>query len=800
MKGWFLLASICQIQTVWETEMFKSMKLLARLSLLSVCVFVPMEGIATDVPDKASGSNLSQNGDPMTNEYMKSLAKWVESSLEDVSTVPGREDLSCYGPGYDGWGVQTNQKALSAYAVLGLLMRPGDKVAGKTKDEIMELAIRMLRFSLETHIEGSSNCLDSGKKWGHTWISALGIERMMPAVEAINDKLTDKDKELLKKVILSEADWLLEKYKIVAGLMENNKPESNIWNGAILYRATIMYPDCPNAAKYKEKGTQFFVNAISTPSDKTSSAVYDGKKVSDLFIDANFYNSFALGHHGYLNVGYMAICLSNIAYLHFSCKARGIAAPEALYHHAEELCKLLKQLTFPNGRQLRIGGDTRMRYTYCQEYTIPTWLFAADKYADTDCLKFEKDWIEVVKKEQNFNEDGSFFGKRMAKLKNASPLYFTRLESDRANSLALAALWHSKFKSLNTKTAAEKNSESFAWSERSFGSCLVRTDKNIRSWTWMAGVTPFGLCMPTNDSSLAEWDFNLAGQIRGTGKVHSSKVLRHQEYLFPDGFLTIGRLQITSSEQLAEGQKDDIVAEEHIAYAALPDGVSSLCMQYAKASSRVYVKSAKGLMLNIPNDVFNDFRRSFLTPEKKFEFKGLEAPFGAVKLDSKVVNIDGKLNVELIHGADSLALNRQSERQIGIFGRWAPLGEKPNTENLYAEELCSKFTQKTKRYEAGELILDECFAIQARDKIEPIKAPRAINLDVKDIPADCRVAAFRGADDMIYVLAANFSQEDGVITFKNKLNAEYLTNKSRKSSDQIRIPKGNAILFKMTNQ
>jgi hypothetical protein len=55
--------------------------------------------------------------------------------------------------------------------------------------------------------------------------------------------------------------------------------------------------------------------------------------------------------------------------LHFTCLQKEWHAPEALYHHCRELWDLVKSLTFPDGRILRIGGDSRVRNAYCQDYT-----------------------------------------------------------------------------------------------------------------------------------------------------------------------------------------------------------------------------------------------------------------------------------------------------------------------------------------------------------------------------------------------------------------------------------------------
>lgn len=691
-------------------------------------------------------------------EYIECLGRWIESSKGDLSVVPGRPDLVCYGTGYENWGVQTQQKAFAAYAVYALLMEP------EGKGELMDTALKMLRFTLETHIEGPSKCMD-GTKWGHTWISALGTERMMAAADAIADKIPERDKALFRKVMVSEADWLLENHPVVASpdKVADNKPESNLWNGAFLHRVAMMYSDCPNASRYKDKGCKFLMNSISVPSDKESDALVDGRPVRDWHVGGNFQESYALIHHGYMNVGYMVICLSNIAMLHFSYKERGLAAPESLYHHAQDLWRLVKKLTFPDGRLIRIGGDTRVRYFYCQDYCIPAWLFIADKYGDAECLEFERGWFETVKREQDFNGDGSFAGKRLRELKDSSPLYYTRLESDRAATFALAALWRRQYGDFGARAGRKgRDASAFEWHDEFHGASLVRSAESVRSWVWRASKTPFGLCLPAGDSSLAEWDFNCAGQIKGVGTSNYFKLLDHSERLFKGGFITTGGFQTISDMQIGEGQRDDVTSIERIAYAALSDGASVMCMQYAKAPYRVYLKSVKGLMLPVPNDVFNGFRRVFNTPGKSLELKGLEAPYGVVDLKSKMVDVDGAVTVELLYGSGSLLLNRCGERQVAIKGKDAAGG------NLYVEEICSKVSSGLRKYEAGELILDECFAM----RIGGLSSiPSAVGIGVESLPAECRIAACRGADGKVYVLAANFGECDASIRFKSPLRS-----------------------------
>lgn len=91
--------------------------------------------------------------------------------------MPGRPHLGCYGTGYNNWGVQTNQKYLSALAVLSELGEQVDSIPASLRTQARERALAALRFSLRSHRSGDLRCTD-GTQWGHTWISALGIERI----------------------------------------------------------------------------------------------------------------------------------------------------------------------------------------------------------------------------------------------------------------------------------------------------------------------------------------------------------------------------------------------------------------------------------------------------------------------------------------------------------------------------------------------------------------------------------------------------------------------------------------------
>jgi len=692
--------------------------------------------------------------------YCRLLENWHRSSAT-YRHVPGNmPGTVCYGTGYNKWGVQTHQKAFAAAAVLASAPEFDERLAGQSRGDVLDCAIQMLRFSLQSHLEGSGSCLD-GTQWGHTWISALGIERMMHGVDAIHSQLATADLALLRTVLLSECDWLVDHYDIVADLdagTGRNKPESNLWNGALLHRTAMMYPDCPRSEAYREKGTRFLVNSISVPADAALKEKIDGQSVCDLHVGANFFPSYALNHHGYLNVGYMVICLSNAAMLHFSYRSRGIAAPPALYHHVQDLWRLIRRCTFDDGRLLRIGGDTRVRYCYCQDYAIPMWLLIEDHYGDPECSALESNWLSQVEKEVAYNRDGSFLRQRLTHLETSAPLYYTRLESDRAAALSMGLHWRQLM-----ATAARNQSLKPAtsvlggWHDAFHGACLQRDPERIASWTWDAAERPQGLCVPPGRSDMAEWRYNLAGRIKGLGGWNYATITDHQESTFPGGFLTWGRLCIRSEQHIAEGQLDEVLAQEQIVFAALPDGHTVAVLQFAKADHRVYLSEIKGIGLHLPNDLFNGMKRTYHSSTGENVLEGCPGADEIIPINGPWVNIDNCLSVISLYGGE-MEIMRPADRQIGLKSDQG-LHKARGGGMLYADEICNSCRSGTWLSGEGDILLDTGFLVIAGIDASQTRARHdqpCEEMVPLNTEAGARAVLISGMDGEQYLLAANF--------------------------------------------
>ncbi len=678
--------------------------------------------------------------------YVETMLPWLKKMPEFLRTSPTDSSLRYYGTGESAhWPTQSNCNVFAALAVLSEAPElPETERAG-----LRDTALSLLRYAMATHVSGKQPASD-GKQWGCHWISVLGLERMGHGINAIRKHLTEEDNKHLRKLMLTEADWLLDVYPVVADIVNstgNNKPESNIWNGGQLLRVAFDYPDAPRAAEYREKATKFLLNGISFPADAFDETCYNGKPAKEYHVGPNFTENWSLDHHGYLNVGYMVICLSNLAMLHFHCKERGHELPPELYRHAKELWNLIKACTFRDGRLLRIGGDTRARYTYCQNYAIPMWLFAADYFGDADAAEFERGWIEIMKQEAAFCGDGGFYGRRLAKLSEISYYYYARLESDAILCLSYGAYWRRKFQIPGASPEFKVNPP-FAWQDEFHGATLLRDGETVRSFVWHSAQGPSALCLPAGRSDMAEWQNNLRGEIR-SGNTPLSTQGQSSHIQFPGGFLNCGVSMWQETNPMGENEDIYTYAEHQTACVALPDEKTMLFLEYAEVIKEATIVEIKGLSLKMPNDLFNRETRSYRTADGTvLELTGNPGRSDDRILPTDRLSIDNTLNVFNLYGSNTLTIRRTPERSIIIHrknGPWMP--------SLYVDEICNEYRSGCERLLPGTVALDNGYAVAAGGTLSTPTFHR--------IPQSgkLRVVEFHNKSGA-WIFAANFGSEE----------------------------------------
>lgn len=634
--------------------------------------------------------------------WLKVLPQFTRQSLYNPS-------LRHYGTGESAhWPIQSNFNVFAALAVLGTSPHLEDEKPAMAREEIIRTALDFLRYGLATHLSGHDVASD-GKQWGHHWISVLGLERMAHGVNAIREYLSDDDRMALRRVLISEADWITDNHP-VRGCMVNsegpNVPESNIWNGAVLMRTAAAYPDAPRVKEYLTKATSFMLNGLSHPLDAGCETMFYGKPVRKWHVGFNYTPNWSLDHHGYLNVGYMVICLSNLAMLHFYFKDLGLTPPPELTWHLQEVWAMVKKCTFADGRLLRIGGDTRARYTYCQNYAIPSWMLAQDVLGDSDAAGFEAGWLKIMKQEQDYTGTGGFYGRRLDNIRRINYYYYSRLESDAILCLSYGAYWHRRFQLLAPTTPAVVNMP-MSWQDEYHGATFERSGNAVRSFVWHGGQGPTGVIAPADESSMGEWQLNLHGEVLSTQTPALNYGNSDWHELFHGGFVNVGAADWCERDPLGEGEGVYAYARHQIAVAALPDQETMLVLQYATISKEITLDAIKGFGVKVPNDLFNGSKRRYMTADGTcLELAGNPGCADDRHLAADRVCVDGKLAVFALYGADGLTIHRPAKAQIILH---KPHG--PWLSSLYADEICGKVVLENQRYTPGTVVLDDGFAV-----------------------------------------------------------------------------------------
>ena len=715
------------------------------------------------------------------------LEAWAQHAEQYWYPLPDalartQEGLGCYGTGYNAWGVQTNQKYVSALAVLGVLGEQDGLASPDVCGHARARALAALRFSLWSHVSGDGACTD-GTQWGHTWISGLGIERMMHGVYLLNLHMDDEDRAALQRVLVSEADWILQGYHrgghrgVVGDVWNNtgrNAPESNLWNGALLWRTAMMYPDHAHAAAWQQEAHHFLVNGVSVPSDAADEGLVAGRPIREWHAGPNFFPSYALDHHGYLNVGYMFICLSNAAMLPFDMRRLGLQVPDSLYHHQTDLWHVARRLLFGDGRLARLGGDSRVRYAYCQEYALPSLLYAADALGegfDGPLLAEQLDWIEqeaAYSTEGNPAECGSFYGRRLWALARQSPYYYTRLESDRACALGMTLAFLDLVTADKVGISRERGElrggtpvglKGFeadvagTWCDPAHGVILHRCPSRLASFSWRAHGLAQGMCQPPDDGHLAEWSYNLCGLARFQGddglieggQTRHRRLLRHEVQPFEGGFATWGAIAEGTNLQIAEGWHGDRAATHQIALVALPDKHTVVGLQFCRTDAhRTYAVEVKGLHLCLPNDLFNGFYRQLGTASGEIILRTPVDAERVMSLESSWLSVEDRVGFVRLYGDENLVIHRSPERRGGRFA------------SLYVEQICLGCETGLRSLEPGETIIDCGWAVLSGLGSEQTAtcAHESMLLDVRH--ADVRGVRVRGRDRW-YAILANWS-------------------------------------------
>ena len=389
----------------------------------------------------------------------------------------------------------------------------------------------------------------------------------------------------------------------------------------------------------------------------------------------------------------------------------------------------------------------------------------------------------MLEGECEINGDGSFLSNRCGYYEDLSPIYYTRLETDRANSISLALYWHGKY-DLDKDGMCEKIP---LWRDEYHGAAFSLGEKRFSSFSFRAAEQPTGLLFPLDSSDMVEWKYNLSGRVVGIGMTNKEDVDTCETKTFEGGFLAYGSTTpYTDAFYLREGAQRENMAKKYIAFAALPDGKTAISIQRATAKNRVLLVESAGLTLNVLNDLYNGRKRRIASERGDMLLDG-----GDLVREEEVIllgnyaSVDGKIAVA---SSEPLTLVRRGRRQIG-------LAEPGYTGTLYCEEICSSYNGERRYVGRGEEIFAASFAVSLggiEDAKELYSALSASNEN------GVYCVSVIGADKKRYALVANLSDVEARFDLKKLYTGEAIDLVTGKTAEDCIIASGESGIYMLS--
>lgn len=579
--------------------------------------------------------------------------------------------------GYWGNGVSGGNEGIRAVANTALtyagLVKHTDALDPKTARHYTDRAAAGIRYAAETHLTGSQKCVD-GKQWGNSWQSAMWAANMGFAAWILWDELDAELRKSVERVVAYEADRFLERQP-PGRRYGDTKAEENGWDQICISLAPNMFPDHPNADRWREKSIEYMMNTLSAPQDSRDERIVDGRMVKDWVSTVNVHSDFTLENHGFFHPTYAMVSPAEIGQGSLLYAYAGNPIPEAAGHHLRDSWNLLQGFMQPcgfwiysQGMDWALNGDPHIVYL--------AWLATYAK--DPLAAGMEKTLAQYASGFQAIHGDGRIAGP-------SSRLKFAR-EAIWGERLTYAYLSHLFVGPApeNTETIRQASVRLNGVRRYIFTDIIAhRTDNKFASFSWKNTI--MGLLMPIGPGHEGNPLFSTPHTGGFIGRIESPEspdqrpqVISRSWRKTPNGFATEG---ILSRNGGAVRQELTFISagEQTVVYL---DKVTAL--------KDLAVSLEFGAPVGIQNDELSGNGRTLYHSEGSEEIEGIAENnwTKTIVIPGNWANVDGRLGVVSALGS-GLAYQYR--------GRY-------NRDGAREDYLCGSCSEEARDFKAGETI------------------------------------------------------------------------------------------------
>jgi len=449
-----------------------------------------------------------------------------------------------------------------------------------------------------------------GSSGGH-WQAGLETEHWVLAAHLLAPQLDADTKALVRQVASAEADLAIK--TIPSAKRGNTAADDCVWNAGVLGVCAAIYADDPRAANWDEWAKRWALNTESREADRASRRMIDGKPLGEWLVSTNVFADLTMENHGFWDLPYQ-VSFAALAEPIIAYQLSNRKIPEAFHAHAlEEGNEILKWLVMPDGDLLCPQGidwaerDVQHSWAFTELGTFLDQPWA--RAAEARCL-------QLLTKRQAVFGDGSIHALDFG------------YETDLAVMWAFSALLHKHFGKAASGVAFDEPRGPKLFPH--VATAVYRAPDLVSSVTWFRSRQAV-MVSPNNLRALAERPaFTRYDHESGTGWILFKGDRKHRAFRVkgePRIAQESGALTVNFTREVPG------LARQDIGYCALPGGKVALFSRWQALKD-----------IDVVELVDHPFRWVEID-------KFISKP-SAAETAPAVWNIDGKLQMQILNGAD----------------------------------------------------------------------------------------------------------------------------------------------------
>ena len=711
----------------------------------------PIEGVINNqFVDEAT-----MKGDLMN--MLAKFSKYLKNDFQDC-VAPNSVNEVC-GAFKCNSTMQNNEDGVRSNADLSMisafLVKYGkDKVTlpeGVTWDDLEKMAMKSLVFAYSTHKANKLKTCSGNNYWGstsgsdHVWESSLWAMSVAYSAYFQWDKLSDKQKGYIEKLLKAECNYELNR-TIPTGYNGDTKAEENGWEADVLAATLGLFPNDEMAPKWFERLREFAINSYSHKDDAHNTTVidphYDKKTVADLYKGQNLFDDYTLQNHNFFHTSYQNVVIQELgeaalALKLFQQKTIGEEKwkTNSLMHNNDKVMKeVLNWLALADGELAMPNGNDWSLFLFDQ---ITSYTTNACFLNDPDALMLENLAYKNIKARQTTTSDGSWLLR--------SDIGARRMGVE-AHRVMMTWLMHEAISTADvTPTDWDAFNQRYAAARIFPCQNIVRasTDDRFTCFSWSAGKGSYTGYIAANSADknkmIVPYRENNTGNFLGSYQV-SGKSTNATPVV--SGIYNLRGNSYTMNGEL---NMNDGTLNNRFAIYSTP-GNAVIYTDYVRANTAATITKDQGGLMAISTDELTRTKRTLYFDNAQNQESGMthKQSDGSqfLTMNTNWVNIDNALGI------------------VNVDGKTMGFGNRANNNSVNTSKLYASYSDKSKDVKAGDIVDKRNIIYYSNVNAESTRKLMQQSISLKEMVAEgWNGVIATDPDAASYMLLSNFCGE-----------------------------------------